>query len=94
MQSRDRNCVDHAEKQTFVYQHEQMIQSNEKSELLLDLPTQWSLEPSEFEVNIGLEKFVVQVIAPVAKKLFNAFAENWEALPIKKHTEMDELQLV
>ncbi len=35
--------VDRAEKQTFVYQHEQMIQSNEKSESLSDLPTPFFL---------------------------------------------------
>ena len=85
---------DRAEKQTFVYQHEQMIQSNMNSESFSDLSKQWSLEPAEFEVNIGLEKFGVQVIAPVVKKIFKAFGEDWESAAIKDRTDIGEFALV
>ncbi len=40
------------------------------------MKTQWSLEPSEFEINIGLDKFGVELFAPAVKKAFNAFGEN------------------
>ena len=43
--SRNALDVDRAEKQTFVYQHEQMLQSNMQSISFCNLEKQWSLEP-------------------------------------------------
>ena len=54
---------------------------------------QWSLESSEFDIDIGLTKFGVQVLPPEVKIIFKAFCEVWEADAIKDHTEMGEFAL-
>ena len=79
--------------QYLVYQHEQLIQANAQSESLTDMNTQWSLESSEFDVDIGLTTFGVQVIAPEIKRIFKAFGEQWEADANKSNTEMGEFPL-
>ena len=92
--SRNALDVDRAEKQTFVYQHEQMLQSNMQSISFCNLEKQWSLEPEEFDVDIGLEKFGVEILAPEVMLIFNAYGEAWEAEAIKDHTEMGQFPLV
>ena len=82
--SRNALDVDRAEKQTYVYQHEQMLQSNMQSVSFCDLEKQWSLEADEFDVDIGLEKFGVEIVAPKVIRNFNAFGEAWEAEAIPK----------
>ena len=92
--SRNALDVDRAEKQTYVYQHEQMLQSNMQSVSFCDLEKQWSLEAEEFDVDIGLDKFGVEILAPEAMRIFNAYGEAWEAEAIKNHTEMGQFPLV
>jgi hypothetical protein len=83
--------ADRVEKQVFIYPHDQIV--NSRSLSVAESEDQFTLEESEFAIDLGLEKWALQIEAPDLKHVVCMYLEDWEPAALKKQHDTSDVRL-